>query len=84
MRAKNLLHRAGGLSVPSPLVGEGQAGGCHTARPIDLRREWLRHFPTPPAGLPLSPALPHKGGGSALCLSGDRDRRPAQLQRGLA
>ena len=37
-------------SVPSPLVGEGQGGGSH---------------PGGPSGLPLSPTLPHKGGGSA-------------------
>jgi len=38
------------LSVPSPLVGEGQGGGSH---------------PGGPSRLPLSPTLPHKGGGSA-------------------
>src|SRR5258708_27753248 len=42
---------ASASSVPSPLVGEGQGGGFH------------EHGAS---GLPLSPALPHKGGGSAL------------------
>jgi len=40
----------GDLFVPSPLVGEGQGGGSHGHGV---------------SGLPLSPTLPHKGGGSA-------------------
>jgi DNA polymerase I len=38
------------VSVPSPLVGEGQGGGLHGQGVL---------------GLPPSPTLPHKGGGSA-------------------
>jgi hypothetical protein len=65
-----LLPLGAELSVPSPLAGEGQGGGCHTARgplfgdDIDclLARE---RFRLPPfAGPPLSPTLPRKGGGS--------------------
>jgi hypothetical protein len=52
-------------SVPSPLVGEGQAGGCHTTRSIDLREHSSCQIPAPPAGLPPSLALSRKGGGSA-------------------
>jgi DNA polymerase I len=37
-------------SVPSPLVGEGQGGGAHGDGA---------------SGLPLSPTLPHRGGGSS-------------------
>jgi DNA polymerase I len=43
-------------SVPSPLVGEGQGGGSHADGA---------------SGLPPSPALPHKGGGSPQRRSGD-------------
>ena len=68
------------LTVPSPLlsaearlrakadVGAGQGGGYHTTRSIDVRlaaglRE-LRSHQTSRPGLPPSPTLPHKGGGS--------------------
>src|SRR5258708_33384883 len=50
---------ASASSVPSPLVGEGQGGGFH------------EHGAS---GLPLSPALPHKGGGSALNKGGGSPR----------
>jgi DNA polymerase I len=43
-------------SVPSPLVGEGQGGGAHADGA---------------SGLPPSPALPHKGGGSPQRKTGD-------------
>jgi tripartite-type tricarboxylate transporter receptor subunit TctC len=51
-----MLHGRGegrGHNVPSPLVGEGQGGGCPQ---------------TPPLPPPLSPTLPRKGGGSAPSL----------------
>ncbi|HEY3795221.1 MAG TPA: DNA polymerase I [Bradyrhizobium sp.] len=43
-------NKSGSVSVPSPLVGEGQEGGQHGHGA---------------PGLPLAPTLPHKGGGSA-------------------
>ncbi|MGJ4915401.1 DNA polymerase I [Bradyrhizobium sp. HKCCYLRH2060] len=47
---ENFKSKAGtALSVPSPLVGEGQGGGSPTGGP---------------SGAPPSPPLPHKGGGS--------------------
>jgi hypothetical protein len=58
------------LSVSSPLVGEGQGGGRHTARSLGsskIRFDQRTFIP----GLPPSPALPHKGGGSALRLPQD-------------
>jgi len=55
---------AAALSVPSPLAGEGQGEGYHATCSLDLHLNHARHFLTPPAGLPLSPALPRKGGGS--------------------
>jgi hypothetical protein len=59
------------LSVPSPLVGEGQGGGCPTARPIGSIK--ISFTPTAFApGVPPSPALPHKGGGSRLSLPQQR------------
>jgi len=50
-------------SVPSSLVGEGQGGGYPTTRALDSIKTWLDSMESVP-GLPLSPALPHKGGGS--------------------
>ena len=65
------------LSVPSPLAGEGQGEGCPTTCSIDLPRYTplvSDRFPQAPfAGPPLSPALPHKGGGSDWC--SPRDER---------
>ena len=84
-----LLPLGADSSVPSPLAGEGQGGGCHTARgplfgdDIDclLARE---RFRLPPfAGLPLSPTLPHKGGGSELCWRLDRSAQPRYTRQGL-
>ena len=51
-------------SVPSPLVGEGQGGGP-------------RGHGAP--GLPLSPTLPHKGGGSASSKA-DKSNKSASLK----
>jgi hypothetical protein len=64
-----------GFSVPSPLVGEGQGGGWPQATTSRfsggvaatllfhqlwrIPNRWRRD-----SRLPLSPALPHKGGGS--------------------
>jgi len=71
-----------GLSVPSPLAGEGQGGGCHTAYSLGsiaekagilLRAVRTQHASLP--GLPPSPALPRKGGGSAVCLGQAVQRR---------
>jgi len=91
MRTQNLLRLVAGLSVPSPLVGEGQGGGRHTARSLvlsgddsHLRLLKKRFHQTPFPGLPLSPALPHKGGGSALCLPRDRGIQLKQVGRCLA
>jgi hypothetical protein len=55
-------------SVPSPLAGEGQGEGCHTTCSLDLTDTFSRNTCAPPVGLPLSPALPRKGGGSPLPL----------------
>ncbi|TWB93680.1 hypothetical protein FBZ93_110286 [Bradyrhizobium macuxiense] len=62
-----------GLSVPSPLAGEGQGEGCHTTGSVIFEREdnarprlqarLPKHASRP--GPPLSPTLPRKGGGSA-------------------
>ncbi|TFV74623.1 hypothetical protein E4K64_17430 [Bradyrhizobium frederickii] len=65
LRSKSAASRA--LSVPSPLVGEGQGGGCHTGILSAAHRPGCvvkRSAPLP--GLPLSLTLPHKGGGNAL------------------
>ena len=49
------------------LLGEGQGGGCHTARHIRLIKiQLIQDAPLP--GLPPSPSLPHKEGGSKLSL----------------
>ncbi|MGY4232742.1 heme ABC exporter ATP-binding subunit CcmA [Bradyrhizobium sp. USDA 4449] len=54
------------FSVPSPLVGKGQGGGRRTGTlTVERSSSLLPSAPFP--GLPLSPALPHKGGGSAVC-----------------
>jgi hypothetical protein len=74
--------------VPSPLVGEGMGGGCHATGRFDLRdrdshllllRQRLNR--TPFLGLPLSPTLPHKGGGSTLRSRSDRDVPNTRAQR---
>jgi DNA ligase-1 len=44
---RNLKAEAKALSVPSPLVGEGQAGGCHTDGTNDARH-LLHNNPPPP------------------------------------
>ncbi|MFK4503739.1 hypothetical protein ABIF86_008030 [Bradyrhizobium japonicum] len=55
--------------------GEGQGEGCHTVGRFGssawetgapLPAVGTRQAPSP--GLPLSPALPRKGGGSAVCV----------------
>jgi hypothetical protein len=74
---------AADLSVPSPLVGEGQGGGCDTASSHDLHLEHARRLRPPPVGLPPSPALPHKGGGSASLMRRDEFGQEKQLQWGL-
>jgi DNA polymerase I len=56
-------NKSGASSVPSPLVGEGQGGGQHGHSA---------------SGLPLSPTLPHKGGGSTL--STDKQDKAASLK----
>jgi hypothetical protein len=67
-----LLTKAHTPSVPSPLVGEGQGGGCHTTRVRDSTEiSFIPKALIP--GLPPSPALPHKGGGS-------RSRAPHDFQ----
>jgi DNA polymerase I len=64
--AENKNGGAGAAPVPSPLVGEGQGGGSH------------EHGAS---GLPLSPTLPHKGGGSAPSKgTGDRNDKAASLK----
>jgi len=63
--ARQMKAPGAALSVPSPLAGEGQEGGCHTARSIRLVKNRLTQEGAPFPGLPPSPALPHKGGGSA-------------------
>jgi DNA polymerase I len=56
----------GDLFAPSPLVGEGRGGGSHGHGV---------------SGLPPSPALPHKGGGSASSKAdGDRNDKTAGLK----
>jgi hypothetical protein len=82
MNEQHLLPPVVALSVPSPLVGSeasearfrGQGGGCRTARSFSLssaslhvRSPKARSRRTPFPGLPPSPALPHKGGGSETC-----------------
>jgi DNA polymerase I len=56
-------NKSGGTSVPSSLVGEGQGGGQHGHSA---------------SGLPLSPTLPHKGGGSTQ--SADKQDKAASLK----
>jgi hypothetical protein len=63
------LPLAAALSVPSPLAGEGQGEGCHATCSLDLRLNHAPHFLTPSVWLPLSPALPRKGGGSPAALA---------------
>ena len=53
------------------LLGEGKGGGCHRARHIRLIKiQLIQDAPLP--GLPPSPSLPHKGGGSKLSLPRER------------
>ncbi len=69
---KDNLPPATALSVPSPLAGEGQGGGCGTAGPLNLASHDGTHSPLPKdqirlkpfPGLPPSPTLPRTGGGS--------------------
>jgi DNA polymerase-1 len=56
-------NKSGASSVPSPLVGEGQGGGQHGHSA---------------SGLPLSPTLPHKGGGSTQ--GADKQDKAASLK----
>ena len=62
------LAQRDGLSVPSPLAGEGQGGGYPTARPLQSGSFLQYPHQTPFPGLPPSPALPRKGGGRAASL----------------
>ena len=66
----NRRPRAAALSIPSPLAGEGQGGGCRAPRRLGLhngdsdlllRQEHLHQ--TPILELPPSPALPHRKSG---------------------
>jgi hypothetical protein len=57
------------LSVPSPLVGEGQGGGWPQAITSRLLAgaaalRGIRNRGRRDSRLPTSPTLPHKGGGS--------------------
>jgi hypothetical protein len=92
MFAELLISRGqgGSLSVPSPLVGEGQGGGCHATRSIrsnlnnaTQRLPSRRFNKTSHLGLPPSPTLPHKGGGSAVCLRQERSKSQG-LERGTS
>ncbi|MET4197619.1 hypothetical protein ABIA95_001609 [Bradyrhizobium sp. LA8.1] len=63
------------LSVPSPLAGEGQGEGCGTvgrfgssAGEASALLLAVNASKASLPGLPLSPALPRKGGGSAVCV----------------
>jgi hypothetical protein len=74
------------LSVPSPLAGEGQGGGCPTARSFGLSSIGMhllspstRQRRAPFPGPPLSPTLPRKRGGWEMCLRLERS-----LQRLIA
>jgi hypothetical protein len=74
-----MLRRAG-ISVRSPLVGEGQGGGCHTTccfdSPGDTRSLLSKNEP-----FQLIPFLRRRGSASnawAAC-----DTQPARFQRGL-
>ena len=69
------------LTVPSPLAGEGQGEGCHTTRSLGwaAKLTFLSH--TLPVALPLSPALPRKGGGSALPMPHDDRVKGTQVER---
>jgi hypothetical protein len=69
------------LGVPSPLAGEGQGEGYHATRPLDLAPNCSRNKHTPPVGLPLSPALPRKGGGSPLPLPRYPGKRHTSAER---
>jgi hypothetical protein len=71
MRTGHLSTLCSTLTVPSPLAGEGQGEGYHTACSINVPiyrhprlMEQCTHQRSRP-GPPLSPALPRKGGGSA-------------------
>ena len=66
METYRILVQANQLSVPSPLVGEGQGGG---------RRERTRLLPPPP----LTP--PHKGGNIATRATGFPSCSPAAIDR---
>src|SRR5258705_335764 len=75
-------------SVPSPLAGEGQGGGCHTTCCFNLHEDDVHSFSlkqrlhrTPFPGLPPSPALPRKGGGSTLYSRLDRCMRNKRANR---
>ena len=69
-RAHDRMPLDAALSVPSPLAGEGEGGGCHTACWFNLREDNFHSFPlkqrfdrTPFLRLPPSPALPHRKSG---------------------
>ncbi|GMP04281.1 hypothetical protein TM239_37920 [Bradyrhizobium sp. TM239] len=53
------------LSFPPPLWGRGREGGSHELRPR--------------LGLPLSPTLPHKGGGSERPVPPSRAQIPSKF-----
>jgi hypothetical protein len=73
---------ADALYVPSPLAGEGQGEGYRATCSLDLSTSIpsTLHAYKPPVQLPLSPALPRKGGGSPLPMP--LHRHDFQLERG--
>ena len=67
VRAQDRMPLDAAPSVPSPLVGEGQGGGCHTACWFNFREDNFHSFPlkqrfhrTPLLRLPPSLILPHR------------------------
>ena len=67
------LPLAAALPVPSPLAGEGQGEGYHTARSLDSNACISFRSRIPPVALPLSPTLPRKGGGSPPSMPRDHE-----------